>query len=455
MNTVEKYYPWFAVLGITIAILVLLGYFKDENREWKYWQREYIQQEIAAASTEQDLERAMRIPVEIRQILPVGLDRVDRCTSCHLAVEDPLYDGKDQPLAYHPNHSLHPIEKFGCTVCHRGQGRATEKEAAHGHVKHWEEPMLSTAYIEASCAKCHAAAGVPGASRLVQGARLFEEQGCIGCHKLRGSGLAIGPDLDRTGLKHSPEWLVDYLKHPGKILPGSNMPAVKLEHGDLEALALFLLGQTGEILSEYHVSRKILPAPETGRRIFNQRGCVGCHSIDGTGGTVGPDLKNVVQRRSMDWIIDHFVNPQAMSPGTVMPMYNFSQGEILALSGFLTSLADPTMVTSWRETYAATPEVRGRAVYLKYGCGGCHGPDGKGGVPNPNADPDEAVPPVMSDPDMADIFIESYILEGIMDIAKLDPDGPAPPIYMPPWEGVISETEIADLISYLRTIAME
>ena len=67
------------------------------------------------------------------------------------------------------------------------------------------------------------------------------------------------------------------------------------------------------------------------------------------------------------------------------------------------------------------------AVYLKYGCGGCHGPVGKGGVPNPNADPDETVPPVMSDPDMADIFIESYILEGIMDIAKLDRKNPRRP----------------------------
>ena len=71
--------------------------------------------------------------------------------------------------------------------------------------------MLSTDYIEAACVKCHSAAGIPGASRLVRGARLFAEQGCIGCHKLKGFGLAIGPELDRTGFKRSPEWLVAYL----------------------------------------------------------------------------------------------------------------------------------------------------------------------------------------------------------------------------------------------------
>ena len=32
------------------------------------------------------------------------------------------------PLPYHPNHDRHPFNKFGCTICHQGQGRATTRD---------------------------------------------------------------------------------------------------------------------------------------------------------------------------------------------------------------------------------------------------------------------------------------------------------------------------------------
>jgi mono/diheme cytochrome c family protein len=200
---------------------------------------------------------------------------------------------------------------------------------------------------------------------------------------------------------------------------------------------------------------KILPAPDVGRRIFNQKGCIGCHSIGGTGGNVGPDLADVAKRRTTDWIVDHFRDPAAESPGTVMPKFNFSESEIRALTAFLVSLGETDIGGFWRDNPQASPEVRGRSVYRKYGCGGCHGPDGKGGVPNPNAAPDERIPPLMTEADLADIFIESFILDGVTDIAKLNPEGPNPPLYMPAWDEKISEAELADLISYLHTLAPE
>ncbi len=96
----------------------------------------------AAPPTPQQRALAESTPVQIRQILLPDLNRVDRCTTCHLAVEDPSYGGYPQPLAYHPLHEQHPFEKFGCTICHRGQGRATTTADAHGNVPHWDQPML-------------------------------------------------------------------------------------------------------------------------------------------------------------------------------------------------------------------------------------------------------------------------------------------------------------------------
>src|SRR5208282_4699299 len=69
--------------------------------------------------------------------------------------------------------SPHSAEKFGCTVCHAGQGSATDfqlashvpndaaqkerREKEHGwHSSHfWDYPMLQKRFVESSCLKCH------------------------------------------------------------------------------------------------------------------------------------------------------------------------------------------------------------------------------------------------------------------------------------------------------------
>ena len=50
---------------------------------------------------------------------------------------------------------------------------------------------------------------------------------------------------------------------------------------------------------------------ERGSELFNTKGCVGCHRIGG-GKLVGPDLKNVSERRSLGWIIAMITHPDSM-----------------------------------------------------------------------------------------------------------------------------------------------
>jgi len=69
-------------------------------------------------------------------------------------------------------------------------------------------------YIQASCAKCHSAADLPQASVLARGRAVFEEQGCIGCHKLGGFGSNIGPELvsaSALGPLYGARWLIEIL----------------------------------------------------------------------------------------------------------------------------------------------------------------------------------------------------------------------------------------------------
>lgn len=449
----RKLYPWFTLLGLIIGGLVIAAFYKDQHREWKDWQRQYVKDELARAATPEQKADAARIAIEVRQVVLPEVDRVDRCTSCHTSVEDPSYAGYPLPLAYHPNHDRHPFNKFGCTICHQGQGRATTRQAAHGRVEHWDRPMLDLKYIQSACAKCHLPSDVPEAPRLTRGRAVFDESGCIGCHKLHGIGGVIGPELEKVGANRSAEWLLKHFKNPAAVTPGSSMPPIKASDADLDALTLYVLSFTGEPLSAYYVSMKTIPGPLAGRRLFEEKGCIGCHAVAGKGGTVGPALDEVAKRHNPEWISAHFKNPSAVSPGTVMPQFNFNEQEIRALTEFLLSLSDTNIVGFMKIPSLMTPIERGRAVYKKYGCAGCHALDGQGGVPNPNAKTAQQVPGLK-------FVSEGYnkeelkkrILDGQKEIPVMDPKKPAAPLYMPAWRGKIVEGELDDLMAYLVSL---
>ena len=54
--------------------------------------------------------------------------RADRCITCHQGVNWKGFETAEQPYRTHPREPLtaHPIEKFGCTSCHGGQGWAVD-----------------------------------------------------------------------------------------------------------------------------------------------------------------------------------------------------------------------------------------------------------------------------------------------------------------------------------------
>ncbi len=118
--------------------------------------------------------------------------------------------------------SPHPLEKFGCTTCHSGQGSATdfsfaahtpddalqrkqwEKEHDWEPTHDWEYPMLPARFVESSCLKCHHQVtdlvrygSKEEAPKLLKGYNLVRENGCFGCHEISGlkAGKEVGPDL--------------------------------------------------------------------------------------------------------------------------------------------------------------------------------------------------------------------------------------------------------------------
>jgi mono/diheme cytochrome c family protein len=229
------------------------------------------------------------------------------------------------------------------------------------------------------------------------------------------------------------------------------MPPQKFSEPDVEAIVLFMLSQTGAELPGFYASMKVLPSAAQGQHLFQQKGCIGCHSLGGQGGKVGPALDDVGLRRKPEWIVQHFRDPQTVSPGTVMPRFGFTEAEARALTDFLLHQREQKVALSLPSLMG--PVERGREVFRKYGCVGCHGPEGKGGVPNPNAKTAQQVPALTY---VADGYtkpeVVKLILNGQHEIAALDPARPAPPLYMPAWGSTIKEGEIDDLVAYLFSL---
>lgn len=444
----------FAVLAAVLAVLVAAGFLIEERQEWRTYQQRFRELEVSRATTVEQRLAAERMPIELKQIVVDELGRVDRCTTCHLGVDDPTYAGAEQPFAYHPDHDVHPFEQFGCTVCHAGQGRATSERAAHGHVEFWDEPMLSPAYVEASCGGCHDPSDNPATPRLARGARLFEEAGCRGCHRLDGWGGPLAPDLDQRhdGKPRSPEWLLTHFLDPSAVVPGSAMPAYGFAQDEAEALTLFILSRQRRDVSGYYASHRILKSAERGARLFQGKGCIGCHSVGGNGGDVGPPLDEVVSRRDESWLIAHFQDPQAVSPGTVMPQFGFTEAEAHSLVLFLRKVHEDGAGPA----APLAPEARGEILYKRWGCRGCHGVEGGGGVANRNSESGEQVPGLIYVKEGYTLAeLKDRIRNGVPKVGKLDPEGPEPPLTMPAFGSRLTEPQLDDLVSYLLSLYPE
>jgi mono/diheme cytochrome c family protein len=82
-------------------------------------------------------------------------------------------------------------------------------------------------------------------------------------------------------------------------------------------------------------------AVRRGQELFDSVGCMGCHMVNGKGGSVGPDLSDEVGRgRPRQWLTTQIRNPNENDPQTIMPAFNnLSNEKINDLVDYLMTLS--------------------------------------------------------------------------------------------------------------------
>ena len=323
------------------------------------------------------------LPNVVDDVNFIHVAKMDRCQTCHLAIDKKGYEKYPQPFTTHPNvdtylggSSLHPIDKIGCTVCHEGMGQSvsfrdsahtpsTEKQKEDWEKKYgweephsWDYPMLPLKMTEASCAKCHKQEiYVPKATSLDLAYATFERAGCYACHKTKGfeNVKKPGPILTKIDSKLSPEWVKRWIRNPRAVKPTTWMPrffynsnnsgpedAVRNEV-EINAIVAYLFSNAEK--HEFAVKNPPRGDAKSGEQIVKSVGCQGCHVVgEGSREAVGPrrtfgqPLENIGNKTTYEWIYNWVRDPKHYSPNTYMPNLRLSDQQVADVATFLSGL---------------------------------------------------------------------------------------------------------------------
>jgi len=210
---------------------------------------------------------------------------------------------------------------------------------------------------------------------LGRGERIFRTKGCIRCHSVDGGGGTVGPNLAKiSGVDTPIEWTQTMWNHAPVMEKGMQAAGLSWPNfsgREMNDLLAFIRGKSGAVRTEH----KLLPAdPYEGWKVFQQKGCIVCHSVKGDGGTIGPELgtrqylpSSMVEFAGVMW--NH-------SPGMFRTMKErnlerpkFEGQEMADLMAFLAGL---------RYFEPSGAAKGGASLFVQRGCANCHGAKGEG-----------------------------------------------------------------------------
>lgn len=138
-----------------------------------------------------------------------------------------------------------------------------------------------------------------------RGREMFDAKGCRRCHAVRGRGGSVGPPLDRFGGKVSPAFLAAAFWNKGfKMARSAREAGVKWPRFEGDELANISAYLRVEAVSGDRERVYLKPgSPRTGEALFQSKGCAQCHTVNGKGGTIGPNLSRRDLKRSLTQIM--------------------------------------------------------------------------------------------------------------------------------------------------------
>lgn len=363
--------------------------------ELKRERDEYLRNNVAGVTEDQVnklLAKNDDFEVKIRQINVQGDLIVDRCETCHLGIREPIEitagdmmsnRRRDEPdelaraFVSHPNKELlqiHDPERFGCSSCHGGNGRATTSIVkGHGRHRFWLHPMYARENMEAGCQQCHSQDRVlVGADILNKGKDLYAERGCVGCHRYEGFDRETDALMNaRQEIKQLNEQIAS---NEREVLSAREKSA---QDGLSDEESQRLLSRMESLrVNNSQLESRIDQLNIQARYLMQDQK------------KVGPNLKDAKMKLVKEWIPVWLQDPQAFRPGTKMPTYWYLSGEEKNVHGNLVpvdrQIEERNAIAAyiWQNAYdVKLPKqplgdpARGEQLFNMRGCLACHSID--------------------------------------------------------------------------------
>ncbi len=303
---------------------------------------------------------------------------VDRCEVCHLGAREPLNikasdmapggpgkkpDELANAFVSHPRKELlqiHNPEKFGCSACHGGNGRATTSvEKGHGLNQFWLHPLFHKENTEAGCQMCHANDRVTqGADNLNLAKDLFYQRGCVGCHRME----AFDRENDAlTNARQQISQLEEQISANDRQSKVDTDASANTED-DAEIKRLLAHAESLRVQNSQLAARIDELNLQTRYLQQDQK-------------KVGPNLKDVRLKLRKDWIPLWLRDPQGFRKGTKMP--TFWRFEVDGEEGAKDLKAVAAYL--WQNgfdgkapTQGQGDKVKGKELFDTRGCLACH-----------------------------------------------------------------------------------
>lgn len=246
-------------------------------------------------------------------------------------------------------------------------------------------------------ANVHLDAATP--EQIEHGKRLANDYGCASCHEINGIKRPenFAPELTKIGSKPVnqlafapgvPHTLHDYInakiRQPRAFGPGLKMPQYTFNTTQVDALVNALLSHNERALTMPTAKTVAAlpashyePAGKAGQ-LINDLNCFECHTINGRGGDMAPDLTWEGSSVQREWLVQFFRNPNTLRPALIrrMPKFNLTDAEINTLTDYIMTVYQSPKID--RDSLPASGYSPGQVdlgkqlYYSKYGCQACH-----------------------------------------------------------------------------------
>jgi mono/diheme cytochrome c family protein len=469
MKDYSRLFRWALLVSSLVTLVLLVGAALRENylSQWQFIQRAYRDILQEKATDERGRELLANYRVGLRQVSVPALGTVDRCVTCHVGIDDPRMTDVAQPFRVHPGDVLryHPVDRFGCTVCHHGQGAATNIRDAKAEDVFWDYPLLTAELTQASCLACHDARELPRKQvpLLLEGMRLYEGKSCGSCHQIGGRGGTRGPALDNVGAKTRHQfpmvnvkpphttwnWHLAHFRDPAGVVAGSQMKNPTVTHREALALTVYMLALWNRDVPESYLApdkitqkfHKLRPQPQSAETLYRQY-CFACHGDgtytrwDKTFNRFIPAIRgaSLAATATRDYLESNIAKGR---PGTEMPAWEKRGGGMLPeeISVLVDYLRAGSSLTTAAARLAPGDAERG-SILFSQNCAGCHGPAGLHGIA-----------PELANPTFLQSASDAFIVTTIRNGRR----GTPMPAFQRPGTAGLTDREIADLLAYIRT----